>query len=246
MSFILDALQKSETDRRRAASPALAGMATGPERQAVPAWIWAVIVLLVVTVLGLAAAWWSSTRSSDGSGGTAAIADERPAPSGSALVAGQAVAPTASGPAQSDRREDSAAQPPPDVTAEESGAALGAAASESRQTLPGSDVRVSPVATETQEASTSPAQAAPAAPAPARSRTALPTLSELGATGAEIPDINLELHVYHPSRTSRWVYINGGRYTEGQVTQDGIRLLEIVPEGVVLNHAGRDFLLLAQ
>lgn len=62
MSFILDALRKSESERRREATPGLAHLPPAAPRSHAPAWVWVVMSVLLVGLLGLAALWWQSTR----------------------------------------------------------------------------------------------------------------------------------------------------------------------------------------
>ena len=50
MSFILDALKKSESERQRQASPTLADVARPAEKQRMPAWLWVLGVLLLFNV----------------------------------------------------------------------------------------------------------------------------------------------------------------------------------------------------
>ena len=54
MSFILDALKKSETDRQRQASPALFEVKVAPPRRKLPVWAIALGALLAVNVTVLA------------------------------------------------------------------------------------------------------------------------------------------------------------------------------------------------
>jgi len=53
MSFILDALKKSETERQRADSPALYEMKVAPPRQRVALWLIVLAALLVINILVL-------------------------------------------------------------------------------------------------------------------------------------------------------------------------------------------------
>lgn len=62
MSFILDALRKSETERRREAAPNLHHVPLAVHREGVPVWIWSTIALLALSVMVLGGAWWQSTR----------------------------------------------------------------------------------------------------------------------------------------------------------------------------------------
>jgi general secretion pathway protein B len=62
VSFILDALRKSESERRREATPSLAHLPPAAPRSHAPPWVWVVMTVLGVGLLGLAAAWWQSTQ----------------------------------------------------------------------------------------------------------------------------------------------------------------------------------------
>ena len=53
MSFILDALKKSETDRQQAGSAEFAGVPTSSANQRVPRWMWILGALLVVNLVVL-------------------------------------------------------------------------------------------------------------------------------------------------------------------------------------------------
>jgi hypothetical protein len=62
VSFILDALRKSESERRREATPGLAHLPPAAPRSHAPSWVWVVMSVLIVGLLGLAALWWQSTQ----------------------------------------------------------------------------------------------------------------------------------------------------------------------------------------
>ena len=57
MSFILDALRKSESERQREAPPSPTRIPLAVARAGLPAWVWLVIGALSVTVLAIGAAW---------------------------------------------------------------------------------------------------------------------------------------------------------------------------------------------
>jgi hypothetical protein len=85
VSFILDALRKSESERRREKTPGLAHLPPAVPRSHAPPWVWIVMSILAVGLLGLAALWWQSTQITarstlDGSG----AASESSNPSASA------------------------------------------------------------------------------------------------------------------------------------------------------------------
>ena len=60
MSFILDALRKSEHERQRSATPGIAHVPFGATRRELPAWAIAVIAVLALAVLALGGAWLRS------------------------------------------------------------------------------------------------------------------------------------------------------------------------------------------
>lgn len=86
MSYILDALRKSESERQRDAGTGLARTPLAAGRQKTPAWIWAVIGLLSLSLIVVAAAWWRSQLDSQPPAASETTADgigtEPPAASG--------------------------------------------------------------------------------------------------------------------------------------------------------------------
>lgn len=63
MSFILDALRKSENERRREAVASLSRAPLAIVRHRIPVWTWFLIGLLLLALLALTAAWWRSDES---------------------------------------------------------------------------------------------------------------------------------------------------------------------------------------
>lgn len=61
MSFILDALRKSEHERQRSEIPGLSQVPLATPQPRLPRWALAVIGVLVAAVLVLGGAWWQST-----------------------------------------------------------------------------------------------------------------------------------------------------------------------------------------
>lgn len=59
---------------------------------------------------------------------------------------------------------------------------------------------------------------------------------------ADFPAITIEVHVHESSVARRWVMVNGRRYKQGERLAEGPALLEIVPEGVVLEYRGEKLL----
>ena len=69
------------------------------------------------------------------------------------------------------------------------------------------------------------------------------SILEARAAGMAVPELTLELLVFSNNPAQRFVYINSMKYVEGESLADGPRLVEITPEGAILNYRGTDFLL---
>ncbi len=80
-------------------------------------------------------------------------------------------------------------------------------------------------------------------PAPAVTE-GLPTLRELRAAGRlQLPEMHLDIHVYSGQPDDRFVFVNMSKYEEGATLNEGPRISEITPDGVVLDYLGTRFLL---
>lgn len=75
MSFILDALRKSESERQREAPPSPTRIPLAVARAGLPAWVWLVIGALSVTVLAIGAAWWRSAAPGPAASSVATASD---------------------------------------------------------------------------------------------------------------------------------------------------------------------------
>lgn len=91
MSFILDALRKSETERQRDSTPDLMRSPVVPMRNKAPPWTGLLIsglgIALALALVALAAAWWNRDRSD----GDAAATLETPPSSAPAITAVESV-----------------------------------------------------------------------------------------------------------------------------------------------------------
>jgi len=63
------------------------------------------------------------------------------------------------------------------------------------------------------------------------------------AQGVSLPPLKLELHAYAPEPGSRFVFINGRKYVEGQRLAEGPEVAAIAPNGAVLSYLGQRFIL---
>jgi general secretion pathway protein B len=225
VSFILDALRKSEHERQRSTVPGLAHVPLATAPPPLPRWAVAAIAALGIAVLVLAAAWWQSTRSGAG----AAASRPEPAVQRTVALPPPAASPTAVAPA-------TVATPVEQAPSERTLAS--AAAPEPSAASP-----ASPSQTATLSA------AAPAVAAPSRTpvdEAALPTAAALAAQGVGLPELRLELHAFSERPNERYVFINGRKYLEGERLPEGTQLVSITPTGAILSQYGQRFLLLPE
>lgn len=233
MSFILDALKKSEVERQRQALPSFMGSGAPAARRRFPIWAIALVMLLGINLAVLLIV---LTRGGTPSALIAHLAEPKKAAEPPAPAAAPP-APAAAPPA-SDHFSPLDAAPvyAPEIPAEG-----------------GANV-VAPVAP--------PALRAPAAGGVARSHAArtrdplltadedqpneemLPSISEINLEGQQaLPDLHLDVHVYATKPAERFVYINMRKYREGDTLAEGPILERIRRDGVVLNYHALRFVL---
>jgi general secretion pathway protein B len=227
MSFILDALKKSELERQRQSVPGLVESGPLRRRARLPAWAIALGVLLAVNLIVLAVV---LVRSSPGSSRPVEAGPEAHRP---AAAAADDAAAGNSGPFSP---LDSAPVYAPEIPV--------AAAPEAP----------APVAVRPQSGGSDVAAVKPAAHRrdpvlneddyKAKDDEVLPTVNELNLSGAEaLPDLHLDVHVYATNSAERFVYINMRKYHEGATLQEGPTLERIRRDGVILDYRGLRFLL---
>jgi general secretion pathway protein B len=241
MSFILDALKKSESDRQRQSGPALFEVKVAPRRPGLPAWALAIGVLFVVN-LGIVL--WILLR--------------KPAPSPPAARLLAALPTAAAGtpamaavPAPSERVGATV----PAATTTATSAATTAATPAALATAPaaGAPEAATPVP---------PAAADQGAPGGANPDDYAPASDAVGGSGhvtrgtasgvplytqaaaaTQLPQLRLDLHAYAVRPEDRWVIINMHKVHEGDSLPEGVRVESITPEGAVLSYQGSRFLL---
>ena len=217
MSLILEALRRSEAERRRAAPPSLLGD-VGPARPArTSAWPMALGGLLLGGLLAAAAAWWW------GVGRGAPVAEAPPA-----VVTAASVAPVASAP------------PAYDVPIEPLPAAAYAPPPSPAPITPAP--RPAPEAAPVAEATIT----APIEPEAVTSATADTGLGPRDGdlrwsegVGDALPPLRVSMHVYADDPARRFAIVDGQRRREGEALQPGLVLLEIRRDGLRLGWQGR-------
>jgi general secretion pathway protein B len=233
MSFILDALKKSETDRQRQSAPALFEVKVAAPRRRLPLWAIGLTALLGVNVVVLA---WVLMREPAGqTPAPAAAAGQAPTnlPPNVVYVPavmipqpanGQAMAPAAVAPPEAGVVAPSVAPP----LAED-------------PLLSSGDIPVPPDYDANDYA---PAVSRAEANAVAQRRAGfLPTRDDVLAKGTQLPDLKLDLHVYAENPADRFVFINMRKLREGDSLPEGVRVDAVTPQGADLSYRGTRFTL---
>ncbi len=249
MSLILEALRKSEAERRRGQSPDLYGatpLAASPRREGFRQW--PVIAGGLLVLVAVALLFWPQSRQPTSetsaqvtvAAGTldadidtaTAHAGEAHAPAPNAPTyptPHDASAPMAADPALRPSQVPAAAPPPAPPTPRQSAAGPDAAAATPAagppETLP-------------------PAIAVPAPPEPALPPAdILPSLATLSAgERAALPPLKLSVHVWNSDPTQRFAIVDGQRIIEGAALGNAV-VAEIRRDGIVLDVNGRRVLL---
>jgi len=235
MSFILDALKKSETERQRQASPETAYIPTSGGNSRPGRWIWIVGALLLANVVALTfvvlrpAAPVPADRASSA----------EPAGQADTLAAtGEAALPPIPEPQAPPPRSSAAATGNPPAQQSMTPAAV-AATAKAEATTEYADTQVRPVMAENPPAVDPPAmQVSPAASGPE-----FKTYSEALIDGLQVADLHLDIHVYSDTPSERFVFVNMSKYREGDVLDEGPSVRAIRPDGLLLEYRDTLFLL---
>jgi general secretion pathway protein B len=244
MSFILDALKKSESDRQRQSGPSLFEVKVAPPRRALPIWAVAIAVLLGINIIVIS---WMLLRRPAAAQPPAAPASA-PAAHG-APAARAAITPPASQASPTDSGQTVVAAPP---------AAAGAATQPAAQP-DSTDRAAAPTArasgdhgadqpsTDDNPSDNAPAVEPAGTPGFATSGGANPAggmpLYQQIATSDGLPSLHLDMHVFADRPQDRFVMINMHKLGEGDTLPGGVHVDTIRPDGVVLSYQGTQFLL---
>lgn len=217
MSFILDALKKSETDRQQRSSAEFSKVpaSSGPGRA--PRWLLGLGVLLAVNLVVLLGLFLKSADKTAGSPPSASGRIDT-APATEVRVV-----------------EPEATQAPDDQPS------FARQVAEAKRNRPpaGETDAVPP------ESVPRPAEPQPEVnTASARQTATLPTIYEVIADGSIVlPELHLDIHVFSEVPADRFVFINMSKQREKSQLSEGPLVEEITPDGVVLAYRGKSFLL---
>jgi general secretion pathway protein B len=228
MSFILDALKKSEIERQRQSLPGLMDTPAAQRRSRLPLWAVLLGALLAVNIVVLSVMLMRN-------GGPAAASNLKKHPDAAAVS--EDTAPTVT------QHFSPLGQPPvyapeiPVTSADGTGAAS-----------PTAPLSAAPHSL-AQRSAPRPALRRPDPvlideDARADNEEVLPSINELNLTGSQaLPELHLDVHVYATKAADRFVYINMRKYHEGSSLPEGPVVERIRRDGVVLNYQGLRFIL---
>jgi general secretion pathway protein B len=216
MSFILDALKKSETERQKQNTPGFADVpdATSPPRA--PRWLWVLGGLLAINLVVLLGVMLRPELNP-----TTAM----PAPT-------ESIPADASGDVSSgSSRETSSAASFSDMVEE----------AKKKQAVPVAESTTEGI---TNAEAQPVGRTASVVRTPEKISQTYATFNELRANGTIIlPDLHLDIHVYSEHPADRFIFVNMSKYREQGILTEGPVVREITPEGVILEHLGNGFLL---
>ena len=217
MSFILDALRKSEIERQRQSGPTVAEFAVAREDRRLPIALIAIGFLLAVN---LAVVLFFMLREEPRpAADTAPAVAQAPAPVPPPVAASPAPGPAPQGELESQLGAPDAVEEPPALYYGD------------MPTLPpdAPDPTLLPDA-----AGTNPSVTYENAP---------PTEATGSGVPSGLPELSVDLHVFAADPAKRAVFINGRRYTQGAKIAEGPVVEEITREGATLSWHGRRFTL---
>jgi general secretion pathway protein B len=251
MSFILDALKKSEIERQRQSIPGLVDSGMVRARPRLPMWAIGLCALLAINLIVLLFVLARGLMQAPAASRTQPTVQSKRTATAAADTAGTDAA-----------AQDDAARgdlPPPTVAEDVA--------------TPGTpSTHFSPLDTAPLYAPEIPVAAAPV-PLPVAPKSAnsasfgahalhrrdplltdedykaddeelLPTINEINLTGAQaLPELHLDVHVYATRSAERFVYVNMRKYHEGATLQEGPTVERIRRDGVILNYHALRFLL---
>ena len=233
MSFILDALKKSENERQRQTKPGLFEARVASPRARFPIWAVSIGALLGVNLLILI---WLMTRP-DSPAPTPNATSGAPATTASSPGAAVAAPPAPANAIPAERFNPPLVVDPSLETGTPAAAPVGA--------VPPFNANDYVPAQTGQPGSEIPSAAGrPTVPVAGSSSASngLPTRDDLVGRGQQIPEANLSFHSLGESPAKRFVFVNGQRGSEGETLPNGLRIEEIVTDGAIFSWNGTRFL----
>jgi general secretion pathway protein B len=263
MSFILDALRKSEHERQRQTGPGLVEVAVAAPKPKTNRWAPAAIALLLVNLVAIGVL--LLLKSGDEPAATAEPASAPASEPVPAPVTAAAPAATTSAPSPQATVTQTLPETPPMLNpapalpvtpaagnplereVQSYAPAMEPEAATAAATPPPGPAAVQPARRGSVVYQSLPeADPVGAYPPPAGNASSapdnMPRADDMAARGG-FPEMKLELHVYSNVPEERIVFINGRRYKAGDTTAEGASVEEITQDGVIMSMGGNRFLL---
>lgn len=223
MSFILDALKKSEIERQRQSMPGLMDAPTSLRRGRLPLWAILLGCLLAINIVVLI---FVLMRNGGASVASTPARHDLPVADVKPPAVDEHFSPLSTAPVYA---PEIPVPPTEASSSKESAAAPVVPQAVAQRAAPHSFRRADPVLTEEDATDND---------------EVLPTINEINLTGTQaLPELHLDVHVYATKPADRFVYINMRKYKEGNTLQEGPVLEKIRRDGVVLNYQGLRFIL---
>ena len=223
MSFILDALKKSESERQEQADTEFATVPSSPATPTAPRWLWVLGSLLIINIIVLLSLMLRRDA-------PPVVSEAVPNPVAVGAAVGGPLGPTATIAAVD-------ATPSTNTRTTES-TSFADQVAVARQNQP---ARSTPVP---QQATTNITPAVSVENLPQSAAAILPSLTDLRMNGRlQLPDLHVDIHVYSDVQSERFVFINMNKYKENSSLDEGPVLKEITSDGVILEHNGIVFIL---
>ena len=213
MSFILDALKKSENERQSNAPPEFATVPASPDAPRAPRWLWVLGGLLLINLVVI----------------VALLTRDAPPPAAATVVPAAALPAPAAGAV-------------PSVPADTFAERLDDARRKLPVQSPGTSTAVDDTPANVAVARRESQQAAPATlPNSLALLPSLDELRLNG--DVDLPEMHVDIHVWSDDSAERFVFINMDKYRERDTMSAGPVIAEITRDGVVLDYRGRRFML---
>jgi len=229
MSFIFDALKKSQSSRQQQSGPGTISVEAAPRAAQPHNWLALVISIVVLNLLAIAMLAWFISRDRSANDMLSAVPVEQNAQPPAVIAEASGI------------QKEASSNP---VTESSSGVVRGEVrplSAEVRDSGPSSTTQ--PVAQVPPPAVVAPAQTRKVEPTPSESAGFLPTLAELKLDQRiELSPLHIDVHVYNENPQRRFVLINARKYKEGERLTEGPLLEEIRRDGLVMYYRDQRFL----
>jgi general secretion pathway protein B len=241
MSFILDALKKSESERQRQSGPALFEVKVAQPRGRFAPWAVLLGALLMVNLVIVA---WLALRSPRAVRAVPAVASA-PAPASPTVTPPPPSSPNAGGTVTAGAGSAPATQ---GFTVPPASAQVAVPAREPPETGDGTPEAGATADDYAPAVDPPPAGAGkPVGSATRATESGLPTYQDAAAApGAGIPELRLDLHVFAAKPADRFVFINMVKLREGESLPQGVHVDNITPDGAILSYHGSRFVLMRE